>query len=75
MTTIDINCLGRIVVHGTVTIKTCKKKSEIYDKSKANNLGPVVQSIVSLTTSLRRQLVKKMPTKFSHTLLFFVEKM
>ena len=39
--------------------------------------GPAVQSIVSLTTSLRRQLVKYMPTKLSksNTLLFFVEKM
>ena len=38
-------------------------------------LGPAVQSIVSLTTSLRRQLVKYMPTKLSNTLLFFVGKM
>ena len=37
--------------------------------------GPVVQSIVSLTKSLRRQLVKYMPTKLSNTLLFFVGKM
>ena len=40
-----------------------------------NCLGPVVQSIVSLTTSLRRQLVKYMPTALSNTLLFFVGKM
>ena len=33
-------------------------------------LGPVVQSIVSLMTSLRRQLVKYMPTEFSNTLIF-----
>ena len=38
-------------------------------------LGPVVQSIVSLTTSLRHQLIKYMPTKLSNTLLFFVGKM
>ena len=38
------------------------------------NLGPVVQSIVSLTTSLRRQLVKYMPTELSNTLLFFQQK-
>ena len=31
--------------------------------------------IVSLTISLRRQLVKYMPTKLSNTLLFFVGKM
>ena len=39
------------------------------------NQGPVVQSIVSLTSSLRRQLVKYMPTTLSNTLLFFVGKM
>ena len=45
------------------------------------NQGPVVQSIVSLTMSLRCQLVKYMPTKLSKCcyfwlkmLLFFVEK-
>ena len=39
------------------------------------NLGPVVQSIVSLTMSLRGQLVKDMPNKLSNPLLFFVAKM
>ena len=39
------------------------------------DLGLVVQSIVSLTTSLRRQLVKYIPTTLSNMLLFFVEKM
>ena len=38
-------------------------------------LGPVVQSIVSLTTSLRCHLVKYIPTTLSNTLLFFVGKM
>ena len=37
--------------------------------------GPVVQSIVSLRTSLRLQLVKYMPTELSNTLLFYVGKM
>ena len=37
--------------------------------------GPVVQSIVSLTTSLRCQLVKYMLTKLSNTRSFFVGKM
>ena len=37
--------------------------------------GPVVQSIVSLTTVLRHQFVKYMPTKLSNTVLFFCEKM
>ena len=36
--------------------------------------GPVVQSIVSLTTSLSGHLVKYIPTTLSNTLLFFVEK-
>ena len=39
------------------------------------DLGPVVQSIVSLTTSLRCQFVKYMPTILSNPLLFFVGKM
>ena len=38
------------------------------------NLGPVVQSIISLTTSLRRHFVKYMLTILSNPLLFFVEK-
>ena len=38
-------------------------------------LGPVVQSIVSLTSSLRGQLVKCFTTLYPNTLKFFVEKM
>ena len=38
-------------------------------------LGPVVQSIVSITTLLRRHFVKYMLTTLSNPLLFFVEKM
>ena len=38
-------------------------------------LGSVVQSIVSLTTSLRRQLFKYIPTALSNTQLFLVEKL
>ena len=38
-------------------------------------LGPVVQSIVSLTSSLRGQLVKCFTTLLLSTLIFFVEKM
>ena len=37
--------------------------------------GPVVQSIVSLTSSLRGQLVKCFMTLLLSTLIFFVEKM
>ena len=44
-------------------------------QSIAEEQGLVVQSIVSLTTSLRRQFVKYMPTTRSNPLLFFVEKM
>ena len=39
------------------------------------HLGPVVQSIVSLTTSLRGHLVKYMPTTLSNTFDLFVGKM
>ena len=37
--------------------------------------GPVVQSIVSLTSSLRGQLIKCFTTLYPNTLKFFVEKM
>ena len=40
-----------------------------------SNLGPVDQSIISLTSSLRGQLVKCFTTLFPNTLIFFVEKM
>ena len=39
------------------------------------DLGPVVRSIVSLTSSLRGQLVKCFTTLLPNTLIFFVEKM
>ena len=41
---------------------------------KNKNLGPVAQSIVSLTSSCRGQLVKCLMTLYSNTLIFFVEK-
>ena len=41
----------------------------------ADCLGPVVQSIVSLTSSLRGQLVKCFTTLLPNTLIIFVEKM
>ena len=40
-----------------------------------NVLDPVVQSIVSLTISLRHKFVKQISAKVTNTLLFFVEKM
>ena len=45
-----------------------------YLKLIVKYLGPVVQSIVSLTTSLRGHFVKYKPNKLSNTLLFFVGK-
>ena len=39
------------------------------------NLDSVVQSIVSLTISLRHKFVKQISAKETNTLLFFVEKM
>ena len=36
---------------------------------------PVVQSIVSLTISLKHKFVKQISAKVTNTLLFFVEKM
>ena len=44
-------------------------------KSQIHNLAPVVQSIVSLTSSLRGQLIKCFTTLLPNTLIFFVEKM
>ena len=41
----------------------------------ARDLDPVVQSIVSLTISLRHKFVKQISAKVTNTLLFFVEKM
>ena len=38
------------------------------------NQGSVVQTIISLTTSLRGQLVKCLTTAIPNTLIFFVEK-
>ena len=46
-----------------------------YEDYKVADQGPVVESIVSLTTSLRRHCVKYMPITLSNPLLFFVEKM
>ena len=40
-----------------------------------NDLDPVVQSIVSVTISLRHKFVKQISSKVTNTLLFFVEKM
>ena len=48
----------------------------MLDKWKINDfLGPVVQSIVSLTNTLRGHLVKCLTTLLPNILKFFVEKM
>ena len=43
--------------------------------AKEHYLDPVVQSIVSLTISLRHKFVKLISAEVTNTLLFFVEKM
>ena len=51
--------------------------SEVYfynDLYNFKNQGPVVQSIVSLTSSLRSQLVKFFMTLLQNTLIFVVKK-
>ena len=42
--------------------------------AKEKALDPVVQSIVSLTISLRLKFVKQISAEVTNTLLFFVEK-
>ena len=51
------------------------KESNSAIFSSLGALGPVVQSILSLTNSLRGQLVKCFMTLKPNTLIFFVEKM
>ena len=46
-----------------------------WEKNQTNNQDPVVQSIVSLTISLRHKFVKQISANVTNTLLFFVEKM
>ena len=53
------------------------KSFSAYNLSKKGcaHLGPIVQSIVSLRSSLRGQLIKYFTTLLLNTLKFFVEKM
>ena len=46
----------------------------MINKCETQHLEPVVQSIVSLTISLRHKFVKQISAKVTNTLLFFVEK-
>ena len=52
--------------------KTCATEDVIVHST---NQDPVVQSIVSLTISLRHKFVKQISAKVTNTQLFFVEKM
>ena len=45
----------------------------VYSQSASSDLGPVVQSIVSLTSSLRGQLVKCFTSLYPNTLKCFIE--
>ena len=57
-------------------LEDLKEKKNVFEVRTRTNQGPaVVQSIVSLTTSLRSRLVKYMKTTLSNTLLFFVGKL
>ena len=58
--------------HLSMTSAVCKTFNIQEHNS---NLDPVVQSIVSLTISLRHKFVKQISAKVTNTLLFFVEKM
>ena len=64
-----------LMVFSTHTLFLIKMQECRITKINISNQGPVVQSIVILTTSLRRQFVKYMPTALTNPLLFFVEKM
>ena len=50
-------------------------KSDKVCNTQWSKLDPVVQSLVSLTISLRHKFVKQISAKVTNTLLFFVEKM
>ena len=50
-------------------------KIQLIFLNMVDNQDPVVQSIVSLTISLRHKFVMQISAKVTNTLLFFVEKM
>ena len=66
-----ITGLSRSVPKSAKWLERLKRKAQVS----IGTQGPVVRSIVSLTTSLRCQLVKYMLTTLSNALLFFVGKM
>ena len=59
--------LNKLFFHLQVIRKVCFQLEKTV-------LGPVVQSIVSLTSSLRGQLVKCFTTLYPNTLIFFLLK-
>ena len=59
----------------TVALPNVKCQEFILIRLEIIEQGPVVQSIVSLTSSLRGQLVKCFTTLSPNTLQFFVDKM
>ena len=84
---LDVRCLLRVflpLLHKEVQVgkdqEKAKSKKDFHSKTRGgknqtNNQDPVVQSIVSLTISLRHKFVKQISAKVTNTLLFFVEKM
>ena len=58
-----------------VTRKIHTVKHLISVASKSGNLGPVVQSVVSLTSSLRVILLTVLADSMHNILIFFAEKM
>ena len=65
----EAHIMGKLIAHRRgLTYSLCR--THILTK-----LGPVVQSTVSLTRLLRRQLVKYLLTTLPNTLVFFVGKM
>ena len=50
-------------------------RSETYTKCTSNNTGPIVQSVVSLTSSLRVISLTVLVDSIYNILIFFAEKM
>ena len=75
----QIKAIINIVLQTTNNSKLFQKKlttkKNVYGKQLGNYQGPVVQSMVSLTSSLRGQLVRCFMTSYPNILIFFAEKM
>ena len=72
----EILMLWTLIWHVTVDTQNCMI---LWRNSVINTIiehqDPVVQSIVSLTISLKHKFVKQISAKVTNTLYFFVEKM